>query len=324
MLTRFSSRRAFSADPCCILPLVAVALVACRDVGPTRPEVELDPDIRGYVVEEAAAALGSDGHFHVSPDLSSRPQGPVTISALRASQLAAAFVKSYGPTVIAFWQRDRGASIDLGRLRIDPRVYPIESPYDTVPSIGCHPAFVRLFGPYYQVTFKDGGQAEVMIAVSGELTDFGVDGDGYLVEPPLIGMDFVHEGIPLSDASVLLISPEQAVAIVARATGAQIRSVPTLVLRGIDYSPTLALWRVETDRDITVVDENGARLHTKVLYVSPFRRHRFLIAADLQPRSTTTTCVKIDDRFEDAGTAPLTVVVRDGEAVDFEPVVIAR
>jgi hypothetical protein len=305
--------------------LVALlALTGCGHDNPVAPEVEKNPDIRNYVVQEAAAALGSDGRFRIPPDINQTPESSQPLSAARASELAAAFVRSYGLAFLHFWEQDRGGSIELALLEVDPRVYPIQSPFGAVPPAGCHPAFTRLFGSYYQLTLDEGERSEVLMAVSAQLDDYGVDSQGNLTEPSLTGMDFLHEGIPLDGATFSPLSPEQAVAAAARATRARIRSVPVLVRRDPSYSPTVALWRLSLDREVNIALQDGSKGQTSVIYVSPSRDTRFFAAADSQPTSITANCLKVDENSEDAGIISVTVPINGDAKIDFVPISFVR
>ena len=72
------------------------------------------------------------------------------------------------------------------------------------------------------------------MAVSAQLTDFGVHPDGEIDEPPRTGNDFVHEGIRVDRSVGFLMSLEQAVDIAHRRTGALTIEVPRLVLASVD------------------------------------------------------------------------------------------
>ena len=303
---------------CLAIGSLSIAL-SCVD-NPVEPTIEANPDIRSYVILDAAAALGSAGQFIISPDVAPDAEHPQWIAAARASELASAFLESYGPSFLRFWEQDRGGAIQLAALRAGSRVYPVQSPFGIVPSMGCHPAFTRLFGSFYNVIFLNEEIPQVIIGVSSELTDYGVAADGNIQEPPLTGMDFVHEGISANQTSFRPLSPEQAVAVVARATGAKVTSVPRLIRRETLSSPTIALWRVALDREVPITRTNDSRGATAVLYVGPSGNARFFVAASAQPTSVTTTCVRIDENLEDAGTAALTVPVKPDAVLEFEQV----
>lgn len=302
--------------------IVSAAVIACDGTGPIAPDVEKHPDIRAYVVLDAAQALDSDGRFEIHPDITPNPESDQLVSAARASQLGRAFVKSFGPAFLRVWERDRGAKIDLTALTANPRVYPVQTPFAAAPKLGCHPAYVRVFGSFYLVTFDDQQEPQMLLAVSAQLSDFDVDINGDIVLPVLTGTDFLHSAIPVSAGRLSPLSPEQAVALAARATGAQIRSVPTMVRRDMIYWPPTGLWEVVLDRDVPVVRKDGSQSQKSVIYVSPFQNERFLIAADVQPESASMDCLKIDEQFENDGFATLTVPLNERAAISFIPVAV--
>lgn len=283
--------------------------------------VEDHPDIREYVIDSAVAALDGDGRFRLDSEVVAGAESVPVVSASRARQLAAAFAKSYGPAFEPFWEQERGGNIDVAMLRVGPRIYPAQTAFGAVPDVGCHPAFVRLFGSYYLATLNRADESQVRMAVSAQTSEYSVDGDGNLVEPSRTGQDFVHDGIPERGPYVL--SPEQAVALAARATGARITRVPRLVLqRGNEFSPTFAVWSVALDRAVAVDRSGGRRITVTTIYVGP--NARFYAPKASQPTSVTQACSKVGADLVDSGFATVTVEVLDGQPVDFESVVVTR
>jgi hypothetical protein len=266
-----------------------------------------------------AVALDADGHFRIDPNVTPGPEGVPIVSAARARELAAAFAHSYGPAFVRFWEEDRGDAIDLPSLTVGARVYPAQTAFDAVPDIGCHSAIVRLFGSYYLLTLNRGPQAQVRMAVSAQTTEYSVDTGGGLVQPSRTGEDFIHDGIPARGAYV--VSPEQAVALVARATGARVNRAPRLVLRSNNkFSPTFALWRVDLDRAVTVHRGTGQSASVTTIYAGP--NAMFYVPSTDQPASVTQICPKIDANLVDHGIDAVTVRVLS-QPVDFESVLVS-
>jgi hypothetical protein len=300
------------------------AIVACGD-GPTAPVplVEDDPDIGGYVAGDAALALGADGRFAIPPDVVTGAEAVPIVSAAQARVLARAFTTSFGPVFHSFWERERGGRIDLKALEPSTRVYPLQTPYGAVPDSGCHPSWVRHHGSYYVMTLDDGGTPNVIMAVSAQTTEYGVAAGGDLTMPNRTGSDFAHEGVRRDFAHSVLLSPEQAVALAARATNAKVTSVPRLVSRGNEWSPTAALWRLTLDRHVAVVDSGGGARQTDTLYVWGNKTFPFLVPRALQPAAVTLTCSKVDAQLVEHGSATVTVAVREGPTL-FERATIPK
>ena len=291
-------------------------ILSCAD-GPTQPIFDENPDIRSLVVDSAAAALDAAGHFRIDPDVVPGLEGVPIVSAVRARELAAAFTHSYGPAFRPFWERDRGGAIDLAQLTVGPRVYPAQTAFDKVPDIGCHPAFVRLFGSYYLLTLNRGSEPLVRMALSAQTTEFSVDKNGDIVSPPQTGQDFLTEGIPLG--GTYIVSPEQAVALAARATGAHVNRVPRLFLRRNNaFSPTFALWRVNLDRAVTVVYTSGESARANTLYVGP--NALFYVPTADQSTTASQVCFLADKTLGDMALDTVQVRVVLGQLVDFEAV----
>jgi len=303
----------------CLFLAVAVVAHACGD--PTAPRLALYPDITAVVVGEAAAALDGQGRFVIAPEIGASAEGVPLVSSDYAAELAAAFVKSYGPAFQSSWERDRGRAVDLASLLPSPRVFPIQTPFERVPDVGCHPAFVRLFGSFYLMTL-DGQEPAVQMAVSAQTTEYSANGSGDLVEPSRTGADFFHEGI--SSDGTWVITPEQAVAVATRATGALVAEVPELTRRNVSFSPTVALWRIALDRDITVRRPDGIQGPTRTLYIGVLPQGRYYLPTVQQPTEVTSTCPRVDENLVNHGSATFAVRVLEGQPIDFERVSLIR
>lgn len=302
-----------------IVLCACAAVAACRESA-FEPVVEPDPDIRAYVTGAAASALDQSGHFQFPSTAGHQPDNVPIVGAQRARELAVAFTQSYGPSFLPFWERDRGTQIDFASLTASIRVYPADSPFGAVPDEGCHPAFIRMFGPYYLLTLESDDTPVVRLAVSAQTTEFDVANDGSLIEPPSTGQDFVHEGIPSRSGTI--VSPEQAVALAARATDARIVEVPRLTLRRSSvYSPTTALWEVQLDRPANVVT-GDARTQLATLFVGP---DALFYAPDVtQPDAVTFTCTTIDENGAPNGQASVVVPILAARPVDFKRIAVKR
>lgn len=224
-------------------------------------------------------------------------------------------MKAYGPSFRPTWEFDRGAPVAVATLQPGYRVFPIASPFERVPEVGCHPSHVRLFGSFYLMTL-DEQEPAVQLAVSAQTTDYAVDGEGFIEEPSRIGGDFFTFGIAANGTHV--VTPEQAVAAAARSTGALVAEVPRLTRRVVSQSPTAALWRVAFEREVTVRRGDGTSLRTRTLYVSPFPDERFQVASPQQPATVSHTCRKVDENLVDHGWASFTVKVLVGHPIEFE------
>jgi len=301
--------------------LSATVLGSCDST--TAPVLPVAPDVRSLVTGAAAQALEASGRFVIPSDLIDSGENVSLVTSARARMLAAAFMHSYGPTFLGSWVQDRGGSITLAALSISERAYPAQSPYAEVPKIGCHPSDVRLFGSFYLLT-ADGAEPMVRIATSAQLADYAITPDGDLDEPSRTGQDFIHEGIRQDRSIGYLLSPEQAVFLVAERTGAMIIDVPRLALRDVTFSPNTALWRVALDRDARVRGSNGAISQTRSVYVDWLNGLRVFVAAVSQPTSVLQHCSLIDENLVNHGDATVEVPVRAGHPVLFEQVTIVR
>jgi hypothetical protein len=268
-------------------PVVPTALmlliVACNGDAQSGAPVSSAAALTPYLTGAAANALQPNGQFTVDPGES--PDGTPMISEGSARALAMAYVRSFGPSFHGVWERERGAPIDLSTITVGPRIYFAHTPYGAFPS-GLHPAFRRSYGPYFLVTLLSKGEPVIEMAVSAYNTDTRTNSVGQLVLPPLGGMGFIHEGIPVNRDSYRLLSPEEAAAAVSSGSRARVATPPKLMLRAHDTSALLAVWQMDTERDVSIQDRGDSRARTaRAFFVSSRAKDRFLRAEDVQPAS---------------------------------------
>jgi|SRR5687768_10864555 len=303
------------------LAAVVLAVAACQRADtPLSPEPKVPPPIHDYLTGEAVQALQPNGELRLAPGES--PDGTPMITAERAIELANAYVRTFGRFFKAKWERERGAPLNLATVSAAPRVYFVHTPYAAFPE-GFHPAFKRWYGPWYQVTLTSRGLPVIQMAVSAYLTDYDVTPAGDLDIPVLHGNDFVHMGISPDAEGFSPLGPEEAVALVAQASGARIERVPELVLRGAFTSPLVAVWRVGLDQEVSVgIPANGRR--DRELFVGPMGRRNFFVAAPDQPAFEHDFGRRISSQNEPLTVEQVQVPVRPGHVVKFEEVQVAE
>ncbi|MDB4885943.1 MAG: hypothetical protein JWN79_1381 [Gemmatimonadetes bacterium] len=306
------------------LPVCVFLVVACSGItDPVDPLARDAPDVRPYVSGAAAAALGPDGLFPAAEGTS--PNGETIISAAQARDLAAAYIKTVGPTLREAWEAQRGAQINLAALTVSRRVEFGQTPYGLFPDEGFHPAISRLYGPFYLVTVQLGAEPVMVMGVSALATDYGVDERSDLIVPSFGGNAFKPFVWPSSTQDFAPLGPEQTVDLAARATRAKIEAIPVLHGPERPLSPSLARWRVELDRDVLVVVPTTGRSATvRTLFVSPTSANRFQIAALDQPREIEATGTKFSATFENLGDFPFVLSIRPASPVRFETVRIVE
>lgn len=296
-----------------ILPLLLAA--SCERSVTGLPEV---PDVRPFVTGAAADALASDGTFALSDPLA--PGERPIVEPERARLLASAYVRSFGPTLLRFWKEDRGRAIDLERLQPLPRVYYAVTPYGPFPD-GFHAGFTHAYGPYYLVPMTAGTAPELLVAVAGYATQVQIAADGKVVRPVQRGNEFLARGVPV-DPSAAFPTPEQAVARVARATGALVEAVPELVSVGLPQGPFASLWKITLDRPVPVrTVDRRRRLETRTLYVGSLGEDLRISAAE-QPTVYATSAIRADDTSDERVPQPVDVPILPGHVTVFEDVVV--
>jgi hypothetical protein len=209
----------------------------------------MDPRLPSFLTAQAAQRLDEAGHFRMEPP--APPAHLPIITPERARELAGAFLHTWGHTRGRAWQGERGRAVDLGSLRLSPRVFYAQTPYGPVPG-SHHPAYQRLYGPWYILHFVSGTEPVVVLAVSAYATDLRIDEHGRVRQPVKGGTYFLSLAVSASDGRFVPLTPEEAAAHASRATGTRVADVPTLVLRGNGWHPATAQWKVTLHRPVRV------------------------------------------------------------------------
>lgn len=280
----------------------------------------LPAELERFTTGAAAQNLDTTGRF-VLADVPERTGVPA-ISRERAGDLAAAFVRTWGRFYKEEWQREHGGPIDLTSLEVDPRIFYAESPYGRFP-VGYHPAFRRMFGPWYVVTLASAGNPVLRVAVSAFNTDIGIDSEGKLIHPLLGGTDFQALAISSGSAGWFKpLSPEQAVAHIGLRTGARTAAPPQLTLRfesQFPVHPADAVWKLSLDRVVRVRSSRGrGSVEAREIYVGA--DNKLYMPAAQQPRAKAAAARRYDRRGQPIGSAVVEVPVKPGGITDFEEV----
>lgn len=263
--------------PCRLVAALAAAalLVACdAPDGPTSGSSIAPETLRRYVTGAAVASLNAKGEFDLG--VPEAPGGRPIITSEEAGRLALASVKSWGPSLRATWSEERGEVIDISNLTVGPRTVFARTPYGEFPN-GHHPAIVRVHGPYYLVTLYSGAKPVLLTAVAAYNAGTKINNRGLIERPEHRGMEFVSHALPIDTSEFRMISPEEAVETVGRATGARVVTTPELVRPPLPYSPASAMWKLTLDRDVSVKGTGGVR-RTRQLFVGPESDRRLMSA----------------------------------------------
>jgi hypothetical protein len=304
-------------------------VVGCRDQPATASRTSMSAsDLTTILTGEAAAHV--DGHGGYVLPAARAPDDVPMITAERAKELAVAFVHTYGRSHAPGWAMHRGAPLSTAGLRVSHRVFYAESPFGRVPDGYGWPR--RVFGPWYIVTFEDGGEPVLGVAVSAYSTDVAIE-NGILLEPALDqGERFVSRAVALSPgvpAPYTPVSPEQAVKIAAERTGRRVSDVPRLVLRNAAWHPLYSLWHVSLDREIWIEHRAvkgssapGARERVREIFVGAsggtlFAPGRLKRTAEQVPVRTGW-----GERGKVSPHVVITVPYRGGASVDYDEVTV--
>lgn len=181
---------------------------------------------------------------------------------------------------------------------------------------GYHPAFARTFGPYYLVPLHSGTEPVLLVSVAAYNEAVTIDARGLVRRPVEHGMEFISMGLPADTSAFRIISPEDAVELVGRATGARVNRIPELVRAGMPQAPAASLWKLTLDRDVPV-QARGAVRRVREVYVGSERGRRLMVAAPgtAKTHRMTALAAGAGERMES-----IEVPVLETEAVAFESV----
>jgi hypothetical protein len=302
--------------------LVALALAsACGDSGITASGP--NEDVRSYVTGTAAASLDAQGLFVFPTPVS--PSALQIMTPERARELAEAHVRTDGSYFKQDWEEERGADIDLASLRADPRVLYVPTPFGPMPE-GYHRSYTRQLGPHYLVRMMSGRDLVLYIAVAAYATEVGINAAGQTERPPIgRGGEFFTHPIRRDTTLYRMFTPEQAVILAGRMTGARVSEVPVLVRQHDPYSPTISLWRLTLERPVRVrAPKTGRNLEVSDLYVDALQASRLQIPTPAQPTSDTISAMRAraDGSFIESERDRLLIPILGGAPTHFEPVTV--
>lgn len=287
------------------------------------PDPGSPPDLRPYVTEAAAEAVGADGLF-VLPEPVAPSARPI-ITPGRARLLAASYVLSFGPSLKPYWDAERGETIGLDRVQPDARVFNAMTPYGVFPE-GYHSAFGRAVGPYHVVVMRSEGTRVLLVGVAAYSTEVEIDAEGKIERPVQRGNEFVSQGIPKDTLRAnlsWLLPPEEAVVRVGRLTGARVRAVPELAWPGVSVHPLASLWKLSLDRVVRVrYAKSGRVAEVRHLYVGSEAGRKLMVPADGQPTEFSMPAIRIGANGEELGTEQVRLPIRPGMPTVFEEVVV--
>lgn len=204
------------------------------------------PGVARYVTGAAAARINSRGLFELLPP--GLNEG--VISELDARNAARAFLLTHraGLKVLEI---DRRAPVDVSSLRVCGRPYFAQTTFE--PKAARIPRrWQRFYGPWWLIQLCNGaGQPHISLAISALVPTIAVAPDGRIKYDSADAEErFRMRGIPAHLRS-LPMAPEDAVSLIAEATGRKVVGVPELILPDREY-PQMARWRLVLDSAVSV------------------------------------------------------------------------
>jgi hypothetical protein len=277
-----------------VTTVVAACLsVGCADVQESTLAPSSMPPVQALLAEGGDVLLDAGGLFKENVLVATSPSGE--ISAARARDLAAAFIKTHGASLEAAMEKDHGGPINIADLQTCGRVYYAETPYEQI-AAEIPAMYHRRLGSWWLVTMcGKGGVRQVSLAVPAVANDLQILSDGRLRYPEYSGGNYVLPlGIP-KHVGELPQEPERAVAALAQVAGRQVTGAPRLIappMRGaaIYQYPQMARWQVtfSVPATISAIDQAGSR--TQRIATRAFQGLRFFkdppllqVAAPTQP-----------------------------------------
>jgi hypothetical protein len=233
------------------LAVIAFSLIteACGD-DPASAPIRGD-DLLPYLSGEAAVAIQRYGEFPAVRTEAWRDE----IFGTFAAEIAVAWIQRFLGQIVGVLERDRGAPIDVARLRPCSRQFYAQSAYGPLPSVATE-AVQRIAGPHWVVPFCVGADQQVSVSVSV----FAESVDAAGVNVFVVGVA-PHKSAPMQ--------PEDAAVDVATRTRRRVARVPELVAIEYGMTPQFALWRVTLDRPVSVRSlESLARWDASEVYLA--------------------------------------------------------
>ena len=237
-------------------------LAACSPQEAVAPSYQVPKVLNTYVTGEAAKLLGTDGHLVLPAPV---PGQYPEISAVRAGELAQAYLTTFGRLLKGLWEERRGQTIVVENLKVCGRITNARSSYE--PASPVQTLWGRKqIGSWWLVTLCDGKSPEVVVAVSLHDADLSIDARGWVVQPEPSGQNFLSIGIPRG--AVVPIPPEAAVVMAATESRARVASVPEFVMLPKPAAPWLGAWQMEMEKPLRFIGvASGLRTTTNRLSV---------------------------------------------------------
>lgn len=277
-------------------------LAACSDEL-AAPQALSPGNLRTAVTQEVALTFGAGDRF-VLPDVPRETYAQV--SGEEAAEIAVAWSRTFGQYVRGEFERLHGKPIDFQSLRVGAPAFYAHAAYEPV-AADVHPGIRNGIGPQYLVYLVDDEGPVISIAIAA-FNQARVEG-GRLILPSAGGMEVVPSPLPRDAGFNAPLSPEQAAALVNRATGVRVNAVPELVMPGRGFHPQHARWRVSLERPVPARVSSRAGDHpTSEVYVG--LRGQITLAAQAQPAESS--------EFDPSTQRHYRVVRRPGRPVSFE------
>ena len=225
-----------------------------------------------WVTGPALAALGPDGRFTIDTGV------PQLMSRARADSFAIATVRFlrevYGDSSSADLLAGRGGPVHLKELRpCLRRVYTATAlDYSSLPGGASRERFAA--SNWLVTTCDASGTPEFVVAVADVRTSLEVANNDFVVPWGTSG-ELLWFPLPIAYAQHgLFLSPEAAVELVVRASGARVREIPTANLSWLPLGtsfgadvPQCVMWKVTTDAVIPIRTSAGRSVATDEFFV---------------------------------------------------------
>ncbi len=307
------------------LPFQAVVLFfmfgCARDISGARDITSKGADTLA-ITPEVAKSLTPSGQF-VLAGPSNDPM--VELSENQAQTIGRIWIRQFFPWVHRELDKEHGSTINQATLRVCPRIYYADSPYE--PVLDIHDAGIarRTFGPWWLVPLCVEGRPQVLLGISAYATGVRIENDAIRL-PKFSGNEFTWRGIPQS-VTEFPASPEAAVGLVASESGARIAAIPRLQMPDFrEGGPEAARWQLALNAHVGFETVGShRRVQASSVFFGPGTPGDFN-GVLLQPKLNQPDQVEI--QIIDWGTKNgyRTVILRrkDGVSLDLEPAKVRR
>ncbi len=295
---------------------VAVPIAGCLDTLGPGSDATTVPSVLAWTTGAALANLDSEGHFRFPTPKSPDELPIITLEFAGALTLGVVRTWIANPDVItlpgtvsirAGLEETHGAAVDWDRAELGFRTgYFSMSPFAPLPA-DAPGSDHRSFGSHYLVPVYVDGVQVLSLGVASYNPEVRILPNGFVRLPLISGNEWSAHGVPRGLHFSIPPAPEAAVTFAAKALGAKVSQVPTLIRPRRGMAPHAGRWQLDLDQTVDVRRRSDQRVvQLKRLYVGVSfvengegdLRFRLFMPSETQPAADTARFFRDTSRTE--------------------------